>query len=166
MALNLNFFPALKARIGPAERGLDLLHRQDDDGQHVVREIKFAHEFDLGERSRSILLGDAIQRALNNKRIRESICRFLQKDHRFFSSLVAGVLDGNPEFFPVNIAGESEVEKDIPRIRHRRFLRSVALGPDPPVLRFGRATSPRGDSLHAGSGVSAGDGYQGGVRGP
>ena len=109
MASNLNFFPALKAHVGPADKGwtyYTVKMRMDQ----VIREIKFAHEFDLAE-DRVNLLGDAIQRALNNKRIRESICRFLEKDHRFFSSLVAGVIDGNPEFFPVSIAGENEVER-------------------------------------------------------
>ena len=109
MASNLNFFPALKAHIGPVDRGWTYYTVKMRMAQ-IVHEIKFAHEFDLAEDKVS-LLGDAIQRALNNKRIRESICRFLQKDHRFFSSLVAGVIDGNPEFFPVSIAGESEVER-------------------------------------------------------
>ena len=106
MAAKINFFPALKAHIGPENGGwtyYTIKMRMID----VIREIKFAHEFELGE-DRVNLLGEAIQRALNNKRIRESICRFLQKDHRFFSSLVAGVIDGNPKFLPVSIVGEGD----------------------------------------------------------
>ena len=106
MTAKLNFFPALKAHIGPVDKGLDyyiLKMRMAD----VIKEIKFAHEFELGEGEVN-LLGEAIQRGLNDKRVRDSICRFLQKDHRFFSSLVAATLDGNPSFFPVSIAEGNE----------------------------------------------------------
>ena len=108
MAAQLNFFPALKAHIGPVNKGWDyyiLKMRMVD----VIREIKFAYEFKLTDKKVN-LLGDAIQRALNEKRIRESICGFLQKDHRFFSSLVAATLDGNPRFIPVSIAEGGEAE--------------------------------------------------------
>lgn len=107
MAPNINFFPALKAHIGPVNGGKDyyiLKMRMAD----VVREIKFAYEFGRTDRKVN-LLGDAIQRALNEKRIQDSICRFLQKDHRFFSSLVAATLDGNPKFIPVSIAEDGEI---------------------------------------------------------
>src|SRR3954454_16465563 len=52
-------------------------------------------------------LDEAIQRTLNEGRVKRDIVTYLKRqDDRFFSALVVAAFGGSPEFFPVRIAVE------------------------------------------------------------
>lgn len=70
--------------------------------QDVASEIRFA-----GEVNDDATLDGAIQREINESRAKKGIVNFLStNEDRFFSSLVVAALDGNPRFFPVNVADD------------------------------------------------------------
>jgi DNA sulfur modification protein DndB len=56
-------------------------------------------------------LDEAIQRVLNEKRVKQQIVTYLQRQpDRFFSSVVVAALKGNPKFYPVQISDDERFE--------------------------------------------------------
>src|SRR5262245_15176644 len=63
--------------------------------------VKFAHEVNKDEKT----LDDVIQRALNEKRVKDDIIKYLQRQpDRFFGSIVVAAMRGNPKFIPITIS--------------------------------------------------------------
>lgn len=90
----MNIYPALKARMGTWDYYIIKMKMKD-----IVKEIDFASQiYD------SKTLDEAIQRTLNEARVKSEIVNYLAKrEDRFFSSLVVAALGGNPTFTPVRI---------------------------------------------------------------
>ena len=68
----------------------------------IMKEVGFASEVYENK-----TLDDAIQRTLNEGRVKREIVRYLAlRDDRFFSSIVVAALGGNPTFTPVEITAD------------------------------------------------------------
>ena len=93
----MNLYPALKARMGTWDYYMIKMKMKD-----LVKEVDFASRlYD------SKTLDEAIQRTLNEGRVKNEIVNYLAKrDDRFFSSLVVAALGGNPTFSPVRITDD------------------------------------------------------------
>ena len=93
----MNIYPALKARMGTWDYYIIKMKMKD-----LVKEVDFASKiYD------SKTLDEAIQRTLNEGRVKKEIVNYLAKrDDRFFSSLVVAALGGNPTFSPVRITDD------------------------------------------------------------
>ena len=98
MSSKLNFYPSLKAQMGIWDYYITRMRIRD-----VAREVSFASEF-MTQENQVDVLGNARQRALSRSRVREQIVSYLEREHRFFSSLVVATVEGKPKFFPVNIS--------------------------------------------------------------
>ena len=101
MPTKLNLYPALIANMGEWKYYITMMRIAD-----IANEIGFASEFGA-DQSQVDVLGQARQRVLDDKRAKKQITDFLRKDYRFFSSLVVAAIEGNPEFFPVDVSGDS-----------------------------------------------------------
>ena len=93
----MNLYPALKAQMGTWDYYIIKMKMKD-----IVKEVDFASRlYD------SKTLDEAIQRTLNEGRVKKEIVNYLAKrDDRFFSSLVVAALGGNPTFSPVRITND------------------------------------------------------------
>ena len=70
----------------------------------VCKEVEFASEL-----YHSKTLDDAIQRSLNEGRVKKEIVKYLAlREDRFFSSIVVAALGGNPTFMPVRITDDEK----------------------------------------------------------
>ena len=93
----MNLYPALKARMGSRDYYIVKMQMKD-----VVKEVGFASEMYENK-----TLDDAIQRTLNEGRIKKDIVKYLGlRSDRFFSSIVIAALGGNPTFSPVEITDD------------------------------------------------------------
>lgn len=93
----MNLYPALKARMGRWEYFIVKMQMKD-----LVKEVGFASEIYNNK-----TLDDAIQRSLNESRVKKEIVQYLGKrDDRFFSSIVVAALGGNPTYSPVEITND------------------------------------------------------------
>ena len=92
-------YPALKMRMGTWDYYVVRMRMAD-----VASEIKFASEVNDDK-----TLDSAIQREINESRAKKQIVKYLQvNEQRFFGSLVVAALDGNPEWFPVDISDDPQ----------------------------------------------------------
>ena len=93
----MNLYPALKARMGTSDYYIIKMKMKD-----LVKEVDFASRlYD------SKTLDEAIQRTLNEGRVKSEIVNYLaRRTDRFFSSLVVAALGGNPTFTPVRITDD------------------------------------------------------------
>lgn len=93
----MNLYPALKARMGTWDYYIIKMKMKD-----LVKEVDFASRlYD------SKTLDEAIQRTLNEGRVKSEIVNYLaRRTDRFFSSLVVAALGGNPTFTPVRITDD------------------------------------------------------------
>ena len=97
----MNLYPALRARMGNWEYYVVKMAMKD-----IVKEVGFASEVYENK-----TLDDAIQRTLNEGRVKNEIVRYLAlRDDRFFSSIVVAALGGNPTFTPVEITSDPRFE--------------------------------------------------------
>ena len=93
----MNLYPALKARMGTWDYYVIKMTMKD-----LVKEVDFASRL-----YESKTLDEAIQRTLNEGRVKKEIVNYLAKrQDRFFSSLVVAALGGNPTFSPVRITND------------------------------------------------------------
>ena len=96
-----NFYPALKAHMGSWDYYVVKMAMKD-----VVKEVGFASEIYDNK-----TLDDAIQRSLNEHRVKHEIVEYLaHRTDRFFSSLVVAALGGSPKFWPVDLAEDPKFE--------------------------------------------------------
>ena len=97
----MNLYPALCAHMGNWEYYIIKMAMKD-----IVKEVGFASEIYDNK-----TLDDAIQRTLNEGRVKREIVRYLGlREDRFFSSIVVAALDGNPRFIPVDITEDPRFE--------------------------------------------------------
>ncbi|MDE0444226.1 MAG: DGQHR domain-containing protein [Gammaproteobacteria bacterium] len=93
----MNLYPALRAQMGTWDYYIIKMKMSD-----LVKEVDFASKL-----YESKTLDDAIQRTLNEGRVKSEIVNYLAKrSDRFFSSLVVATLGGNPTFTPVRITDD------------------------------------------------------------
>ncbi len=93
----MNLYPALKASMGRWTYFIVKMQMKD-----LVKEVGFASEIYENK-----TLDDAIQRVLDEGRVKKEIVKYLGKrDDRFFSSIVVAALGGNPTYTPVEIADD------------------------------------------------------------
>lgn len=97
----MNLYPALRASMGSWTYYVVKMTMRE-----VVNEVGFASEFYSNK-----TLDDAIQRSLNESRVKKEIVQYLGKrEDRFFSSIVVAALGGEPTFYPVDIAHDPRFE--------------------------------------------------------
>ena len=95
----MNLYPALRARMGTWDYYICKMKMRE-----LASEVKFAAEV-YDDRT----LDEAIQRALNEGRVKKEIISFLQRrPDRFFASIVVASLGGNPNFYPVRITDDPQ----------------------------------------------------------
>ena len=93
----MNLYPALRASMGNWTYYVVKMRMRD-----IVKEVGFASEIYSNK-----TLDDAIQRTLNEGRVKKEIVQYLGKrDDRFFSSIVVAALGGNPTYMPVEITDD------------------------------------------------------------
>ena len=93
----MNLYPALKATMGRWTYYVVKMKMRD-----IVKEVGLASELYNNK-----TLDDAIQRSLNESRVKKEIVQYLGKrDDRFFSSIVVAALGGNPRYYPVAITDD------------------------------------------------------------
>lgn len=93
----MNLYPALKAKMGRWSYYVVKMKMKD-----IVKEVGFASEI-----YKNKTLDDAIQRSLNESRVKKEIVQYLGKrTDRFFSSIVVAALGGNPKYYPVAITDD------------------------------------------------------------
>ena len=93
----MNLYPALKAEMGTWTYYIVKMQMKD-----IVKEVGFASEIYNNK-----TLDDAIQRTLNESRVKKEIVQYLAKrSDRFFSSIVVAALGGNPTYTPVEITDD------------------------------------------------------------
>ena len=97
----MQFYPALSAKMGIWDYYIVKMKMKD-----IVKEVHFASEIYEDK-----TLDDAIQRTLNESRVKKEIVSYLGKrSDRFFSSIVVAALGGHPRFTPVEIADDPRFE--------------------------------------------------------
>lgn len=95
----MNLYPALQAKMGIWNYFIVKMRMQD-----IVKEVGFASEVYNNK-----TLDDAIQRSLNEGRVKKEIVNYLgRRDDRFFSSIVVAALGGSPKFYPVEITDDPQ----------------------------------------------------------
>src|SRR5262249_33299578 len=93
-----NFYPGIRGQMGRWNYFVVKMSMRE-----LAESVKFAHDV-YDDRT----LDDAIQRALNEPRVRNQIIGYLQRhEDRFFSSIVIAALNGHPRWFPVQV-GDNE----------------------------------------------------------
>ena len=89
----MQLYPAMKAGMGDWEYYIVRMTMRE-----IAREVQLASEL-WHDRT----LGDAIQRILDESRVKQQIVNYLaRRDDRFFSSLVVAAIGGNPSWTPVD----------------------------------------------------------------
>ena len=95
----MNLYPALRARMGIWDYYICKMKMRE-----LAAEVKFASEV-YDDRT----LDEAIQRILNEGRVKKEIVSFLKRrPDRFFASIVVASLGGNPNFYPVRITDDPQ----------------------------------------------------------
>lgn len=95
----MNLYPAIRAKMGDWSYYICKMTMKELAGQ-----VRFAAEI---HDDRTLDL--AIQRELNEGRVKKEIVSFLQRrEDRFFSSVVIASLGGNPQFYPVRITDDPQ----------------------------------------------------------
>ena len=89
----MQLYPAIKARMGDWDYYVVRMTMRE-----VAREVQLAS--DLWEDK---TLSDAIQRVLDESRVKQQIVNFLsRRNDRFFASLVVAAIGGNPRWTPIS----------------------------------------------------------------
>ena len=104
----MQLYPAIKARMGDWNYYIVRMTMRE-----VAREVQLASQL-----WKDKTLSDAIQREIDQSRVKQQIVNFLsRRDDRFFSSLVVAAIGGNPSWTPLpsrfgESFGELSFEKD------------------------------------------------------
>ena len=95
----MNIYPALHSRIGAFT-----YYTVKMSARELSENVKYASEV-YEDRT----LDEAIQRVLNESRVKDEIVAYLKRQpDRFFSSIVVAALKGNPMFYPVEITDDPQ----------------------------------------------------------
>jgi len=97
----MNLYPAIRFTMGQwTYYSVKMSMRELSENVHFASEV-------YPDRT----LDEAIQRALNEKRVKSQIVTYLTRQpFRFFSSLVVAAMKGDPRFYPVRISDEPQFE--------------------------------------------------------
>ena len=91
----MNLYPAIQARMGSWTYYMMRMTMRE-----VAENVRFAADI-WDDRT----LDDAIQRVLDESRVKKEIVQYLtRQDHRFFSSIVIAALGGNAQWVPLEIS--------------------------------------------------------------
>ena len=108
----MNIYPAIQASMGRWKYYLVKMSMRD-----LADSVKFSTEIEAGDRT----LDEALQRVLNNSRVKKEITAYLSNsDDRFFSSIVVAALKGNPQWYPVSMEDDERftILKNDPRLNN------------------------------------------------
>ena len=98
----MNIYPALRGTMGRWTYFMVKMSMRE-----LAQNVKFASDV-YEDRT----LDDAIQRVLNESRVKREIVTYLQRQQdRFFSSIVVAALDGNPKWYGIEIADDSKLSR-------------------------------------------------------
>ena len=115
----MRIYPAIKAQMGDWQYYIVRMKMSE-----IAHEVKFAHDIYTDK-----TLSDAVQRVLNEKRVKTEIVGYLaRRPDRFFSSIVVAAMEGEPMWHPVEMD-----ESTVPKI----FMGSSSLRDSFGVLSFG-----------------------------
>lgn len=91
----MNLYPSIQARMGSWTYYMIRMTMRE-----VAESVRFAAEV-WSDRT----LDEAIQRVLDEGRVKKEIVQYLtRQEHRFFSSIVIAALEGNPHWIPLEIS--------------------------------------------------------------
>lgn len=95
----MNIYPALHSRMGAFT-----YYTVKMSARELSENVKYASEV-YEDRT----LDEAIQRVLNESRVKTELVEYLKRQpHRFFSSIVVAALEGDPIFYPVEITDDPQ----------------------------------------------------------
>ena len=95
----MNIYPALRSQMGSFT-----YYTVKMSARELSENVKFAYEV-YEDRT----LEEAIQRILNESRVKKEIVEYLKRQpDRFFSSVVVAALEGDPLFYPVEITEDPQ----------------------------------------------------------
>ena len=95
----MNLYPALRSKMGEWNYYIVKMNARE-----LNQNVYFASEI-YEDRT----LDEAIQRILDESRVKKEIVEYLKRQpNRFFSSIVVAALDGNPMFYPVEITEDPQ----------------------------------------------------------
>ena len=95
----MNIYPALRSKMGSWNYYVVKMSARE-----LSESAKYASEV-YEDRT----LDEAIQRVLNESRVKTEIVEYLKRQpDRFFSSIVIAALDGDPKFYPVEMTGDPQ----------------------------------------------------------
>lgn len=93
----MNLYPAIRARMGTWNYYIVKMRMKE-----LASAVRFASEIYEDK-----TLDEAIQRSLNEGRVKKEIVKYLKgTDDRFFSSVVVAALGGRPTFFPIELSDD------------------------------------------------------------
>ena len=96
----MNIYPALHSRMGTWD-----YYTVKMSASELSQNVKYASEVH-DDRT----LDKAIQRRLDESRVKKDIVEYLKRQpNRFFSAIVVAALNGNPQFYPVKIADDPQL---------------------------------------------------------
>lgn len=91
----MNLYPAIQASMGSWTYYIIRMTMRE-----AAESVRFASEV-----WKDRTLDQAIQRTLNQGRVKKEIVQYLSRqEHRFFSSIVVAALEGNPQWIPLEIS--------------------------------------------------------------
>ena len=97
----MNLYPAVKLRMGAWDYFVVKMSMRE-----LAENVKFAHEI-----YNDFTLDEAIQRALNEGRVKTEIVTYLKRQpNRFFASIVIAAWKGDPKFYAIEIADDPQFE--------------------------------------------------------
>ena len=115
----MRIYPAIKAQMGDWQYYIVRMKMSE-----IAHEVKFAHDIYTDN-----TLSEAVQRVLNEKRVKTEIVGYLaRRPDRFFSSIVVAAMEGEPMWHSVEMD-----EGTVPKI----FMGSSSLRDSFGVLSFG-----------------------------
>lgn len=95
----MNLYPALRSKMGEWNYYVVKMNARE-----LSQNVYFASEI-YEDRT----LDEAIQRILDESRVKKEIVEYLKRQpNRFFSSIVVAALEGNPVFYPVEITDDPQ----------------------------------------------------------
>ena len=95
----MTIFPALRSRMGTWDYYIVKMN-----ASQLSQSVMYASEVHEDR-----TLDEAIQRVLDQSRVKKDIVEYLKRQpNRFFSSIVVAALDGNPIFYPVEITEDPQ----------------------------------------------------------
>ena len=95
----MNLYPALCSQMGSWKYYVVKMNARE-----LSENVKYASEV-----YKDRTLDEAIQRRLNDSRVKEEIMEYLKRrSDRFFSSIVVAALEGDPIFYPVEITDDPQ----------------------------------------------------------